>query len=70
MLLIKLKKNEWLFKEGDEGNSFFLVQSGSVKIHVKGKVKRILGKGKSCPRFPGAPVRQPNAEQIVMMTGP
>jgi len=45
MVQIKLKEGEWLFKQGADAESFFLIQEGEVSVWVGNNCKKILGVG-------------------------
>jgi len=52
-----LPRGQWIFSEGDEGNGFYLVQSGRVKIykvspHGKEQILHIFGKGEPFGEVP------------------
>ncbi len=52
-----LPKGQWIFSEGDEGNGFYLVQSGRVKIYKvspngKEQILHIFGKGEPFGEVP------------------
>jgi CRP-like cAMP-binding protein len=45
MKLGTAKKNNYLFKEGDNGDCFFMVKYGMVDVEIDNKYVRTLGQG-------------------------
>ncbi len=40
-----LNKGEYVFQQDDQGNCFFLVESGEVEVEIDGKVIKTLSQG-------------------------
>ena len=47
MISVKMELGEYVFKQGDIGNSFFIVESGEVDVEIDQKVVRSLNKGQT-----------------------
>jgi hypothetical protein len=41
----EVEAGTYIFKEGDEGNCFFIIKKGEIEETVKGEIKKILTKG-------------------------
>lgn len=45
MSLCKVKSGDFIFKEGNNGNYFYVIRTGKVKLFLKGELKKILSQG-------------------------
>lgn len=45
MSLCKIKPGDFIFKEGNNGNYFYVIRTGKVKLFLKGELKKILSQG-------------------------
>ena len=47
MVVADTKQSEYVFHQGDTGNSFFLVYKGEIQVEIDDQIIRTMGEGKS-----------------------
>ncbi len=47
MYTLKYENNDFIFKEGDDSNSFYLIAAGEIEVEIPGKENIRLKEGES-----------------------